>query len=199
MADPGADVPRYKAVVCGTTNTGKTSLIGKYVDGVFIPARFPTALPLVHSVARADAAGAFELAIWDTAGAEEWISRNASIYHSSQIVIFVAAFDVADSLEDIVATWVPTLSAHIALDDCVRVLAVNKSDIAAQGPVTHAQIAEARGRLRAELFCVSAKEGTNVAELFLFVAAAVRQKFPPSAAARPPARVGGRAGPRPCC
>jgi small GTP-binding protein len=180
MAAPVGN-PKYKAVVCGTTNTGKTSLIGKHVDGVFIPARFPTALPLVHSVPCRDAAGDFELAIWDTAGVEEWVSRNASIYHSSQIVIFVAAFDVADSLDDIVAKWVPTLSAHIALEDCVRVLAVNKSDIAAHGPITQAQIADARDRLGAELFCVSAKDGTNVAELFLFVAGAARERFPPPA------------------
>jgi small GTP-binding protein len=196
MADQN---PKYKAVVCGTTNTGKTSLIGQYVDGVFIPARFPTALPLVHSVPRSDAAGEFELAIWDSAGVEEWISRNSSIYHSSQIVIFVAAFDVAESLQDLLAKWVPILSEHIALENCVKVLAVNKSDISGDARITEAQIAETRDRLGAELFVVSAKDGTNVAELFLFVASAVRKKYPPALPARASTRVPPRRRPPGTC
>jgi small GTP-binding protein len=192
MADTSEANPKYKAVVCGTTNTGKTSLIGQRVDGVFIPARFPTALPLVHSLACSDAAGEFELAIWDTAGVEEWITRNSSIYHSSQIVIFVAAYDVAESLQDLVAKWVPILSEHIVLENCVRVLAVNKSDIIEEGRITESQIADTRERLGAELFSVSAKDGTNVAELFLFVASAVRERFPPPDPRRTSTRVRGR-------
>jgi small GTP-binding protein len=170
-------IPRHKIVVCGTTNAGKSSLIGQYVDGVFTPARFPTTLPLAHSVRLTDAQGPYELSIWDTAGVDEWISRNSSIYHSAQIVIFVASYDIAESLSDIFEKWIPILQNHIELENCVKLLAINKSDILAEQEEVHLtgkEIEQAKEQLGAELFCVSAKDGTNVAELFAFAANAVR-------------------------
>jgi small GTP-binding protein len=175
------DIPKYKIVVCGTTNAGKTSLIGQYVDGVFTPARFPTALPLAHSVRLTDAQGPYELSIWDTAGVDEWISRNSSIYHSAQIVIFVASYDISESLSDIFQKWIPILQNHIELENCVKLLAVNKSDILAEAEevrLTGEEIEQAKERLGAELFCVSAKEGTNVSEFFAWAANSVRASDP---------------------
>jgi small GTP-binding protein len=100
MADSKAIV-RYKVVVIGATNTGKTSLIRRYRYNEFLSAHFTTSTPGVEFV-RPDPSAPFELGVWDTAGHEDWQSMNSSVYHGAHAIVFVGAFDSVDSLTDIV-------------------------------------------------------------------------------------------------
>jgi small GTP-binding protein len=170
---------RYKVLVCGKTNTGKTSLIRQYVEKSFIDIYFPTPLPMASSASFSDSNGIYELAIWDTAGADEWLSMNTSVYHSTHVIIFVASFDEQNSLADITQKWVPLLRRHVPLDGCVKILAINKADIKAQKPAfTQHEIEQTSAQFGAEFFEVSAKQNTNVSEMFEYAAEEVRRKFP---------------------
>jgi small GTP-binding protein len=159
-------------------NTGKTSIIRQYIDGVFSPGNFPTVLPLADSVPFCDDFGPFELAIWDTAGADEWISMNTATFRQLHAVIFVASYDLSESLKEAVTKWLPILSEHAALERCVKVLAMNKVDIADAGEdeVEEALIQQTKRDLGAHMFGVSAKLNRNVKEMFEFVAEAVRKR-----------------------
>jgi small GTP-binding protein len=112
-----------------------------------------------------------ELAIWDTSGSEDWISMNTSIYHGSDAVIFVASFDLKEELDEIVTIWKPRLEEHIALDEVVRVLAVNKSDVMDESEVTQADIDRQAAEIGAGTHTVnvSAKDNIGVTDLFEFV------------------------------
>jgi len=174
---------RYKVLVCGKTSTGKTSIIRQYIERAFIDIPFPTPLPMADSREFTDCNGTYELAIWDTAGAEEWLSMNTTVYHSSQVVVFVASFDQQESLTDLVSKWVPLLSAHLNLDACIKILAVNKTDLRDEGPaeipVTDGDIQEAAEKLGGKLFEVSAKQNRNISEMFEYAAKKVRmQDYP---------------------
>jgi small GTP-binding protein len=168
---------KYKVIVCGRTHTGKTSLIRQYIEKAFMDSYFPTPLPMADSAQFKDTNGWYELAIWDTAGAEEWLSMNASAYHGAQVIVFVASFDEPDSLSEVITKWVPMLRDHLNLDDCVRILALNKSDLADR-VFTDGDIEQTAEQLGAVLFQVSAKENTNVTHMFEFAAKEVRKKFP---------------------
>jgi small GTP-binding protein len=135
---------------------------------------------MADSASFSDPKGTYELAIWDTAGADEWFSMNTSVYHSTHVLIFVASFDEQDSLADITHKWVPLLRQHVPLDGCVKILAINKADIKPQKPaaVMRHEIEQTSAQLGAEFFEVSAKQNTNVSEMFEYAAAEVRRKFP---------------------
>jgi small GTP-binding protein len=178
-----ASVPsarKHKVLVVGMTNTGKTSIIRQYVDGVFGRGNFPTVLPLADSVPFHDDSGSYEIAIWDTAGADEWLSMNMTAFRAPDAIVFVASYDLALSLPEAITKWVPILSDHVVLDDVLKILAMNKIDIAdaGEGEVTEQNIEQTRQELKAQLFQVSAKENKNVREMFEFVAAELRKRDP---------------------
>jgi small GTP-binding protein len=169
---------RYKVLVVGMTNTGKTSIIRQYIDGVFGCGNFPTVLPLADTIAFNDARGSYEMAIWDTAGADEWVSMNAIAFRSPDAIVFVASYDLAQSLQETVTKWLPLLRQHAATEDCIRVLAMNKIDIADAGEdeVAEREIEQTKQALDASPFLVSAKENRNIKEMFEFIGGEIRSK-----------------------
>jgi small GTP-binding protein len=169
---------RYKVLVVGMTNTGKTSIIRRYIDGVFSLGNFPTVLPLLDSVTFNDARGPYEMAIWDTAGADEWVSMNAIAFRSLNAIVFVASYDSVQSLQEAATKWLPLLRQHTSTEDCVRVLAMNKMDIADAGEdeVSERDIEQTKQALDARLFLVSAKDNRNIKEMFAFIAGEIRSK-----------------------
>ena len=172
---------KYKVLVCGKTHTGKTSIIRQYIDHNFIAKFFPTVLPMAESQKFRDSQGNYELNIWDTAGAEEWQSMNASVYHASHVIVFVASFDDKDSLSELTAKWVPALENFIELDKAIKILAVNKRDILDEEPdmvqVTNEDLEDTGRQLQATMFKVSAKTNEKVNDIFEFAGREARKVF----------------------
>jgi small GTP-binding protein len=141
----------------------------------------PTPTPFAESRRFSDKDGAYELSIWDTAGASEWMSVNSSIYHATQVIVYVAAYDDRASLTELMEQWVPQLSNHLDLESCVRILAVNKCDLinTPEAALSKEDVIDLQSELRAECFDVSAKENRNIEALFQFAADQARKRFPP--------------------
>jgi small GTP-binding protein len=184
MADTSSgEIPKYRLLVCGRTHTGKTSIIRQYIDRAFTAAYLPTPLSFGDYAKFEDEVGSYELQIWDTAGAEEWMSSNTLLYHSTQIIFFVASCDEPTSLKDIVEKWIPQVKQHVQLEDCIVVLALNKCDLIRGDPganqLSQEEIQQTKDILQATFFEVSAKEDQNIRELFHWAAGAARKRWPP--------------------
>jgi Ras-related protein Rab-5C len=166
---------KAKVVLIGPTGTGKTSIIGRFVENEFIEARFltPTGVQGKESVVQG-----LDLVIWDTSGSEDWAAMNATIYHGSDIVIYVASYDSRESLQELNTTWVPRLNEHLDLGKVVKILAVNKSDLigSEDALITEADVRAASEQLGTEFTSVSAKEGKGITELFSRVASLFNAK-----------------------
>jgi small GTP-binding protein len=167
---------RFKVILIGPSTTGKTSIIRRYTQNDFLEAHFITPLP-VQNTARIDGPDCV-LAIWDTAGSEDWQSMNTTVYHGSDAVIFVGSFDRKESLDDLVTTWKPRVLEHLALDSVVHVLAVNKSDLMEEGEVTQSDIDRRAAELDPGMrsMNVSAKNNVGITELFKYVANELTKK-----------------------
>jgi small GTP-binding protein len=185
--DVPESIAKYKLIVCGRSHTGKTSIIRQYIEHLYVNYFFPTPLPVAESRRFRDENGPYELCIWDTAGSNDWMAMNASIYHGTQIIIFVASYDDSRSLPELLTEWVPQLRDHLNLDDCVRVLAVNKCDLidTPEASVSENDVTETQASLNAQPFDVSAKENRNIDSLFEYAAVQARAKFPLDRAAAP--------------
>ena len=159
----------FKVIVIGDTYTGKTSIIHQFTRGNFPEAHFTTPLPIEHSK---NVCGC-NLDIWDTAGADEWQSMNSSVYHGSNAVIYLCAYDSQKSLSDLKDEWYPKMTTFLSDFQKVKFfLAVNKSDLPKEEQtIEENEIRQIQTEINAtQLFYVSAKENTNVKELFEAVA-----------------------------
>lgn len=170
----------YKVILLGDTNTGKTSIIKRYIDNSFIEAHFVTPLPIASTKRFNDSTGNYQLAIWDTAGSEDWQSMNSTVYHGSIIVIFIASFDQKDSIKSLVTTWLNRIAEYESTESFVPFIAINKSDLIGKPEcqISESECDNAKKDLNVDddhIFNVSAKEDLKIKELFEAVALAARE------------------------
>ncbi|PVF94899.1 GTP-binding protein of the rho subfamily of ras-like protein [Serendipita vermifera] len=100
---------RPKVVVVGDGSVGKTCLIIAFCHGEF-PERF---VPTVweNYVAEIEIENRLmELAIWDTAGAEEYDRLRALSYVNAHVVLICFSLDYPASFENVEQKWIPEIA-----------------------------------------------------------------------------------------
>lgn len=107
-----------------------------------------------------------KLQIWDTAGQERFKTITQTYYRGAMGIVLAYAVDDRASFNDI-ENWVKQIKMHAATD-VVKVLVGNKSDSEKRevSPEEGRKLAKEMGVL---FFETSAKENTNVSEMFVKV------------------------------
>jgi Rab family protein len=120
----------YKIILIGDTNVGKTSIISKFLTGVFplssnaiptIAAEFATKIIQIKE------GGYIKAQIWDTAGQERYKSITYHHYRKSAGGLIVYDITKRSSFENI-SSWLNDLK-QLADKECVIALIGNKLDI----------------------------------------------------------------------
>lgn len=96
---------RRKLVIVGDGACGKTSLLYVFTLGEFPLQYHPTVFENYVTDCRIDGKPV-QLALWDTAGQEEYERLRPLSYHNSHIILIGFAIDVPDSLESARTKWV---------------------------------------------------------------------------------------------
>lgn len=169
---------KYKVVIVGQSNTGKSSLLTRFTSQKFVNEHFPTLLPTCNSHVFRDKNGSYELAIWDTAGSDSWISMNTSVYHGAQTLVFLCSFDEPDSLSEIQSKWLPLINEHVDSDTYLPFFAINKVDLKDKCNLNENLIQDIADLLNVEtVYYVSAQNGIGVNELFEAIRLKTREKY----------------------
>ncbi|WWD19881.1 hypothetical protein CI109_104350 [Kwoniella shandongensis] len=180
------DIKR-KLVVVGDGGCGKTCLLTVYAENRFpeeyVPTVFENLITMIPSPT--DPTKIIELALWDTAGQEDFDRLRPLSYNDTDVILIVFACNHRPSLLNVQDKWYPEM-AHFC-ENVPLLLICTKTDLradpqtqslmAAQGtkPITSIEgekIAKEIGAKR-YLEC-SAKEGRGVKEVF---DAAVRESL----------------------
>jgi len=120
----------YKIILIGDTNVGKTSIISKYLTGIFpqpstciptIAAEFATKIIPIKE------GGYIKAQIWDTAGQERY--KSIALNHYRQSAGGLIVYDITNraSFESI-SLWLSELK-QLAEKECVIALVGNKLDL----------------------------------------------------------------------
>ncbi|KAL4065398.1 P-loop containing nucleoside triphosphate hydrolase protein [Scleroderma yunnanense] len=166
---------KKKLVVVGDGGCGKTCLLIVYAENRFpesyIPTVFENYVTLVQFEGKV-----VELALWDTAGQEEYDRLRPLSYPESDVILIVFSVDFPVSLGNVQDKWYPEV-AHFC-EGTPLLLVGTKTDLrrdeqtrrmlAAQGqvPVTPEQGADVAKEIGAKYIECSAKTGTGVQDVF---------------------------------
>ncbi|KAI0297181.1 rho small monomeric GTPase [Russula brevipes] len=96
---------RRKLVIVGDGACGKTSLLCSFALGEFPKEYQPTIFENYVAEIRLDGK-AVQLALWDTAGQEEYERLRPLSYSKSHVILIAFAIDTPDSLENVTFKWI---------------------------------------------------------------------------------------------
>ncbi|PCH43304.1 hypothetical protein WOLCODRAFT_25847 [Wolfiporia cocos MD-104 SS10] len=101
---------RRKLVIVGDGACGKTSLLCSFALGEFPKEYHPTIFENYVAEIRLDGKPV-QLALWDTAGQEEYERLRPMSYSKSHVILIAFAIDTPDSLENVTVKWIEEVRA----------------------------------------------------------------------------------------
>lgn len=167
---------RRKLVIVGDGACGKTCLLIVFSKGTFPEVYVPTVFE--NYVADVEVDGKHvELALWDTAGQEDYDRLRPLSYPDSHVILICFAIDSPDSLDNVQEKWISEVVHFcpylpVILVGCKMDLRNDPKTVAelaktSQQPVTEQQGDNMRKAIQAEKYLeCSAKTSDGVREVF---------------------------------
>ena len=155
-----------KIVLIGEAGVGKTCIISRYIDNIFIENNDSTigANYSEKTIKRGDKE--VQLNIWDTAGQEKFHSLGKHFYKDSYVVCLVYDITNQESLDSLKNIWYPDLQKY---GEQYTILAVvgNKCDLYEMDNLAKEEQAKAfADEIKAIFMLTSAKTGDGIEKLF---------------------------------
>ena len=154
-----------KCVVLGDTGVGKSSLVLKFVSGNFKPYSESTIGASFMSKYLVIKGCSIKFQIWDTAGQEKYHSLAPMYYRGAAAAIVVYDITRAATFKTL-RNWIDELKAQGPKDIAIAI-AGNKSDMKDNREIETKTAKEYADEIGALFMETSAKDATNVEELFI--------------------------------
>lgn len=163
-----------KILLVGDSGVGKSCLLVRFVEDRFNPS-FITTIGIDFKIKTIDINGKkVKLQLWDTAGQERFRTITTAYYRGAMGIIMV--YDVTDERTYAnIKQWYKTVTEH-SNDDAQILLVGNKSDMDTR-VVTHEQGETLAEELNIPFIESSAKDDTNVNDVFFTLAKLIQEKL----------------------
>jgi small GTP-binding protein len=159
-----------KVVLLGESGVGKTSILTKFVTGIFPKlVMVSTTSSYVSKNIKVDENYIVKLKLWDTAGQERYRSLAKIFYQNAAAAILVYDIRSLHSFNEIKNYWANEIKSNSPKDIIIAICA-NKSDEYLEQEVPTQEGKNLAKELNAIFMCTSAKEGTGIEDLFNLIA-----------------------------
>ena len=162
---PETKIIDCKVTLLGDSGVGKSSLIGRYISGVFMNGIMSTTGANYSQKIIEKDDNKLRLNIWDTAGQEKYRALGRNFYKDAIIIALV--YDVTEkaSFTSIKENWYPDVKKY---GEKFNILAIvgNKCDKYEDERITEEEASEYAKEVGASFFMVSACTGDGVDEMF---------------------------------
>ena len=140
----------YKIIIIGDSGVGKTSLLSKYIKGVFPSSPLPTiAIEFATKIIQIKEGGFIKAQIWDTAGQEKY--KSITSHHYRKAVGGLIVYDITKRTTfDNVLQWLSDLKNN-ADKGCICALVGNKIDLVEKNHRIR-EVSEDEGKLLAKKY-----------------------------------------------
>ena len=140
----------YKIIIIGDSGVGKTSLLSKYIKGVFPSSPLPTiAIEFATKIIQIKEGGFIKAQIWDTAGQEKY--KSITSHHYRKAVGGLIVYDITKRTSfDNVLQWLSDLKNN-ADKGCICALVGNKIDLVEKNNRIR-EVSEDEGKLLAKKY-----------------------------------------------
>ena len=159
----------FKVILIGDSNTGKTSLINRFVNKTFDEKYLCTiGVDFFMKTIEVDEQ-TIKLQIWDTAGMEKYKSISSSYYRGSHAAFVI--FDLTNkNTFDSITKWIEAYHKSNNPQFQKNVILIgNKSDLVDSREITRAEAENFAKMNKMVSWETSAKEGNNVEEVFTYI------------------------------
>jgi len=171
----------FKLLLIGDSGVGKSCLLLRFADDTYTESYIST-IGVDFKIRTIDLDGkTIKLQIWDTAGQERFRTITSSYYRGAHGIIVVYDTTDIESFNN-VKQWLHEIDRY-ASDNVNKLLVGNKSDLTSKRAVTFDQAKEFADSLGIEFVETSAKNSTNVEKAFMMMAAQIKMRYKPVAAA----------------
>mmetsp|Transcript_10950 Transcript_10950/g.21428 ORF Transcript_10950/g.21428 Transcript_10950/m.21428 type:complete len:206 (+) Transcript_10950:302-919(+) len=169
MNESRSELRRYKSLILGDANVGKSSILLRYERDEFrLDYEMTIGVDFIYKELIVEGQR-MNWRIWDTAGQEKYRSIVTSYLKGLDGIVF--CFDVtSNSSFASVSQWVNYFSTHTTNPHIPRILMGNKIDAAEKRVVTFEAAQKLASSINMTYFDVSALTGANVTEAFNYLA-----------------------------
>lgn len=153
-----------KILLIGDSGIGKSTFLLKYVDNAFTDSYISTIGVDFKVKEQIYGTKKYKLQIWDTAGQERFKAIISTYYRGVHYIIVM--FDLTDlkSFEN-VKMWLGEITKH-ANENSLKILVGTKADLVNKTAVSNEMIQEFVNSVNMEYIATSAKNGTNINDVF---------------------------------
>ena len=162
---PEAKIIDCKVTLLGDSGVGKSSLIGRYISGVFMNGIMSTTGANYSQKIIEKDDNKLRLNIWDTAGQEKYRALGRNFYKDAIIIALVYDVTSRESFESIKENWYPDVQKYGEKFNIVAIVG-NKCDKYEEEHVTEDEANNYAKEIGAQFFLVSACTGDGVDEMF---------------------------------
>ena len=164
---------KYKIMVLGESKVDKTQLIKRYTKDQFGGVYLTTVgMDFQDKIIEIEDKKV-RLQVWDTAGQERFRNVTKSYFQSSHGLLVV--YDITDKESfDKINFWMENIKNN-APENVKLILVGNKCDLANERKVSYEEGENYAKKFNIKFFESSAKDGTNVNELFFYLANEIYQ------------------------
>ena len=161
------DIEQAKVTLLGDANTGKSSIIQRFISNSFQDHSDPTIGATFLSKVLDFDRKSIKLSIWDTAGQERYNSLAASYSRDSRAILIIYDITNRDSFLNL-NKWYASIKDHL-LPDVIIAIIGNKEDLVDKEAITLLEAQEYAQSINALYMRASAKLGSGIKELFIEV------------------------------
>ena len=154
----------FKILLLGDSGVGKSSIILRYIENNFSQ-NLMNSIGVDFKLKNIEVKGKkVKLQVWDTAGQERFRTITTSYYKGAQAIIVVFDITDRDSFEH-VKNWMADVD-KFAKEGVLRILSGNKCDLEHMRKISKDEGKELASKYGIQYIETSAKETTNIEELF---------------------------------
>eukprot|EP00403_Amphidinium_massartii_P008143 CAMPEP_0178422752 /NCGR_PEP_ID=MMETSP0689_2-20121128/27336_1 /TAXON_ID=160604 /ORGANISM="Amphidinium massartii, Strain CS-259" /LENGTH=201 /DNA_ID=CAMNT_0020044327 /DNA_START=56 /DNA_END=658 /DNA_ORIENTATION=- len=164
----------FKLLLIGDSAVGKSSLLLRYADGVYLPGSYVATVGVDFKIKNIELdSWRLKLQLWDTAGQERFRTLSQGFYRGAHGVVVV--YDVTDRASFSNAVhWLEEITKYSS-DRMPRLLVGNKRDLTSKRVVAYEEGSELAAECGIHFFETSARDATNVEAAFLHLVSTISQ------------------------